>query len=52
MKKIRILDKTFSEMITEEQIQKRVEELAAQINNDLIGKDVVFLGTSKQESLL
>ncbi len=44
MKEIRILDKNFSEMITEEQIQKRVEELAAQINSDLIGQDVVFLG--------
>jgi len=44
MKEIRILDKTFSEMITEEQIQKRVEEIAAQINTDLVGQDVVFLG--------
>jgi hypoxanthine phosphoribosyltransferase len=44
MKKIRILDKEFSEMITEEQIQKRVEELADQMNKELAGKDVVFLG--------
>jgi hypoxanthine phosphoribosyltransferase len=44
MKEIRILDKTFREMITEEAIQKRVEELAIRINKDLAGKDVVFLG--------
>ena len=31
-------------MITEEAIQKRVGELANQINHDLAGKDVVFLG--------
>ena len=44
MKEIQILDKKFKEMITGETIQKRVEELAALINNDLHEKDVVFLG--------
>jgi hypoxanthine phosphoribosyltransferase len=44
MKEIRILDKTFREFITEEQIHKRVEELAMQVNRDLTGKEVVFLG--------
>jgi hypoxanthine phosphoribosyltransferase len=44
MKEIGILDKKFEEMITSEAIQKRVDELAAMINNDLCGKDVVFLG--------
>jgi hypoxanthine phosphoribosyltransferase len=44
MKEIRILDKTFREFITKEVIQSRVEELAIQVNNDLKGKDVVFLG--------
>ena len=44
MKEIRILDKKFKEMITGEAIQKRVEELAVMMNNDLCGKDVVFLG--------
>lgn len=44
MKEIRILDKKFREMITEEAIQKRIDELAGQINLDLAGKDVVFLG--------
>lgn len=44
MKEIRILDKTFTEYITENEIKKRVEELAVKINNDFAGKDVVFLG--------
>ena len=44
MQKIRILDKNFEKMITSEAIQKRVDELAALINSDLCGKDVVFLG--------
>ena len=44
MKEINILDKTFREFITEEQIHNRVKELAVQINSELAGKDVVFLG--------
>lgn len=44
MKEITILDKTFREFITEEQIQSRVAEIAKQINADMAGKDVVFLG--------
>jgi hypoxanthine phosphoribosyltransferase len=44
MKEIRILDKKFSEFISEKAIKTRVEELSKQINNDLAGKDVVFLG--------
>ena len=44
MKEIRILDKKFREFITEKAIQDRVDELAQQMNHDLIGKDVVFLG--------
>jgi hypoxanthine phosphoribosyltransferase len=44
MKEIRILDKIFREFITEEAIRSRVENLAIQLNNDLAGKDVVFLG--------
>ena len=44
MKEIRILDKTFRELITEKAIHYRIDELAMQINNDLAGKDVVFLG--------
>jgi hypoxanthine phosphoribosyltransferase len=44
MKEIRILDKTFRELINEETINKRIEEIAKQMNKDLQGKDVVFLG--------
>jgi hypoxanthine phosphoribosyltransferase len=44
MKEISIIDKTFRELITEEKIKKRIDELAEQINSDLAGKDVVFLG--------
>ncbi|MGD0754279.1 MAG: hypoxanthine phosphoribosyltransferase [Bacteroidales bacterium] len=44
MKEIRILDKKFREFLTEKVIQQRIEELATQINNDLSGKEVVFLG--------
>jgi hypoxanthine phosphoribosyltransferase len=44
MKEIRILDKSFREMITEQAIQKRIGELAEQMNTDLKDKDVVCLG--------
>ena len=44
MKDIRILDKSFREMITSDEIQTRVDQLAVMMNNDLQGKDVVFLG--------
>ena len=44
MKEIRILDKKFREFLTEKDIQQRIEELARQVNNDLAGKEVVFLG--------
>ena len=44
MKEIRILDKTFRELITEKSIQERIEQLAIRLNKDLEGKDVVFLG--------
>ncbi|MDR2886768.1 MAG: hypoxanthine phosphoribosyltransferase [Bacteroidales bacterium] len=44
MKEIQVLDKKFIEMITGEAIQQRVEELAVMIDNDLRGKDTVFLG--------
>jgi hypoxanthine phosphoribosyltransferase len=44
MKEIRILDKTFREFITEKTLQSKIEELAIQINRDITGKDVVFLG--------
>jgi len=44
MKEIQILDKKFSEYLTENVIKQRIEELAIQINNELVGKEVVFLG--------
>jgi hypoxanthine phosphoribosyltransferase len=44
MKEIRILDKNFSELLTEKAIQLRIAELAADMNKDLAGKEVVFLG--------
>ena len=44
MKEIHILDKKFSEYLTEKVIQQRIEELAKQINSELAGKEVVFLG--------
>jgi hypoxanthine phosphoribosyltransferase len=44
MKEIRILDKNFREFLTEKVIQQRIDELAEEINNDLAGKEVVFLG--------
>jgi hypoxanthine phosphoribosyltransferase len=44
MKEINILDKKFREYLTEKVIQKRIGELAMQVNKDLAGKEVVFLG--------
>jgi hypoxanthine phosphoribosyltransferase len=44
MKEIHILDKKFIEYLTEKVIQQRIEELALQMNKELAGKEVVFLG--------
>ena len=44
MDEIRILDKTFRKLISEEDIKKRIRELAGQINIDLAGRDTIFLG--------
>jgi hypoxanthine phosphoribosyltransferase len=44
MKEIRIHDRMFRELITEEAIQKRTAEIAMLINRDFNGKDIVFLG--------
>ena len=43
METVQVKDKTFSIFLTEEQIQKRVKEVAAQISSDLKGKNPVFL---------
>ena len=44
MREVVVLDKRFREMITGEQINERIGELAARINNDFNDNDVVFLG--------
>ena len=44
MDEIRILDKTFRKLISEEEIKRRIKELAGQINSDLAGRDVLFIG--------
>jgi hypoxanthine phosphoribosyltransferase len=44
MKEIRVLDKTFRELISEKELADRIKVLAEKINNDFVGKEVVFLG--------
>lgn len=44
MKETQVLDKRFREIISEEAIIRRVEEMAGEINRDFSGQDVVFLG--------
>jgi len=44
MNEIRIFEKKFREFIPEADIKRRIEELAVQINSDLAGKEVIFLG--------
>jgi hypoxanthine phosphoribosyltransferase len=44
MNEICILGKNFREFITEGDIKSRIEGLARQINSDLTGRDVIFLG--------
>jgi len=44
MKEIQVLDKTFTEFISEKEISERIDQLAEQINKDYAGREVVFLG--------
>ncbi len=44
MKEITILERKFTESISEEMIRQRIDELATQINSDLAGKEVIFIG--------
>jgi hypoxanthine phosphoribosyltransferase len=44
MKEVRVLDKSFRELISEKEINDRIKILAEEINNDFAGKEVVFLG--------
>lgn len=43
MKEIRILDKTFEEYLSEENIQARIADLARQLNRDYAGKDPLIV---------
>ena len=44
MKEVQILDRKFRELIPEQVIQKRIGEMARQINIDYSGREVVFIG--------
>ena len=44
MDRIKVHDKFFKVFITEEMIASRIDELSKQINNDLAGKDLLFIG--------
>lgn len=44
MKEVQILDKSFREYISENEIIARIDKLADQINREFAGKEVVFLG--------
>jgi hypoxanthine phosphoribosyltransferase len=44
MNEIRILDKKFRVLISEQAIRKRIDEMALQINRDFSGSEVVFVG--------
>lgn len=44
MNKIKILDKEFEVSIKENEIQAAVNKIAAQLNNDLKDKEVIFIG--------
>jgi hypoxanthine phosphoribosyltransferase len=44
MKEIRVLDKSFMELISEKELSDRIKVLAEKINIDFEGKEVVFLG--------
>ncbi|MEN8120126.1 MAG: hypoxanthine phosphoribosyltransferase [Bacteroidota bacterium] len=43
-KRVKVLDKEFEVFIKHKQIQKAIEKVAENINNDLGEKDVIFLG--------
>lgn len=44
MHSITILDKKFKIFITQDEIESAVEVIAANLNRDLLGKDVIFIG--------
>jgi hypoxanthine phosphoribosyltransferase len=47
MNEVRILDKTFRELISEQSIRKRIDEIALQINREFVGSEVIFVGILK-----
>lgn len=44
MNEIKVLDREFSEYITEDEIQSRITAMAEKITDDLQGQDVLFFG--------
>jgi len=44
MNEITILDKKFRELISEQAIKKRIDEIALQINRDFAGSEIIFVG--------
>ncbi len=44
MNEIKVLDREFSEYITEDEIQSRISAMAEKISEDLQGRDVLFFG--------
>ena len=44
MNEIKVLDREFSEYITEDEIQSRITAMAEKITEDLQGRDVLFFG--------
>jgi len=44
MEIIQVLDKKFKKSIPSEKIQESIKNLAVKLNNDLKGKDVIFIG--------
>ena len=44
MKKVKVQGKEFTELVAAEDIEKRIEEMAAEINRDYRGENVIFLG--------
>ncbi len=44
MSKVKVFDKNFELFISNEEIEKRIKEMAEQMNTDLAGKDPLFLG--------
>ena len=44
MNEIKILDKKFRELISEQAIKKRIDEIALQINRDFAGSEIILVG--------